>query len=208
MEYKIIVVGIGPGSADYLLPIAKRTIEKATVLVGSKRALETFASKNAKTCVIDKNILGVMQFIHRELIYSEVVVMVSGDPGFYSLLPALKRQFPQNSIKVIPGISSIQLASARLAETWQDVKLISMHGRDINIEELRYESGKKLAVLTDHNNSPAAIAKLLLSLQWPATSSACILSNLSYESESCITQSLYEICKLEGYQQSVMVVGR
>ena len=52
MEHKIIVVGIGPGSEDYLLPIAKKTIDFAKVLVGSKRSLSSFQNKMALTHAI------------------------------------------------------------------------------------------------------------------------------------------------------------
>ena len=51
-----------------------------------------------------------MDFIARELKEHEVVVMVSGDPGYYSLLDALQRNFEQEKIEVIPGISAMQLA--------------------------------------------------------------------------------------------------
>ncbi len=43
MAYRVIVVGIGPGAPDYLIPAAKREIDRAKVLVGSKRALATYA---------------------------------------------------------------------------------------------------------------------------------------------------------------------
>jgi cobalt-precorrin-7 (C5)-methyltransferase len=129
MEHKITVVGIGPGSPEYLPPIAQRAIDSATVLVGSQRALETFATEKSRTKIIDKDIAGILAFIHNCLLKEDVVVMVSGDPGFYSLLSALRGEFSAAQLSVIPGISSVQLAFARLADTWQDAVLLSMHGR-------------------------------------------------------------------------------
>lgn len=46
----------------------------------------------------------------------DVVVMVSGDPGYYSLLPWLKKRFPEHPIEVIPGISSVQACFALVKE--------------------------------------------------------------------------------------------
>ena len=48
MQNKIIVVGIGPGSPDYLLPIALKKIKNAKVLVGSARALRTYGQEVIK----------------------------------------------------------------------------------------------------------------------------------------------------------------
>ena len=52
MEYKIRVVGIGPGSPDYLMPVGKKVIDQATILVGSKRALEILAPPGVKTALL------------------------------------------------------------------------------------------------------------------------------------------------------------
>ena len=72
---------------------------------------------------------GSYEFIGENLARQDVVVMVSGDPGYYSLLDALRRGFPQEAIQVIPGISSFQLAFARLALPWHEAELLSFHGR-------------------------------------------------------------------------------
>ncbi|CUH94006.1 hypothetical protein P22_0068 [Propionispora sp. 2/2-37] len=206
MEHKIRVVGIGPGSPDYLLPIAKRIIDQATVIAGSKRALDTFAPQNAKKKVIGKNIEDVLAFIQLELAGQDVVVMVSGDPGFYSLLPALRRRFPLDAIRVTPGIGSLQLAFARIADYWQDALLLSMHGRKVTEEQLAYKEGKKLGILTDKENNPAFIARYLLTLGWPPTANAVVCNDLSYLSEDVLETTLQELSRTEGYAHCVLVV--
>lgn len=206
MEHKIIVVGIGPGSADYLLPIAKRTIEQARILVGGKRALETLAPVGVKSKVIDGDIAGVLSYIEAELIAQDVVVMVSGDPGFYSLLPAIRRRFPQGCIEVIPGISSLQLAFARTGDYWQDATLISLHGRKADETGLAYRCDKKLGILTDSENNSCTIARHLLRSGWPAATPAVVCLALSYENEQVVTATLEELSNREGYSHCVMVV--
>ena len=206
MEHKIIVAGIGPGSPDYILPIASRTIANAKVLVGSKRALTEFAPPHISTKVIDRDIKGVMDFIRNALNENDVVVMVSGDPGFYSLLSALNTNFLQSQIRVIPGISSVQLAFARISEVWQDAQLISMHGRKASDESLQYKSQKKLGILTDHEHNPSFIAKVLLEHGWPATSTVWLGEGLSYENENNKKLTLGETTEILGFTHCVMVV--
>ncbi|TWH48332.1 precorrin-6y C5,15-methyltransferase (decarboxylating) subunit CbiE [Sporomusa sp. KB1] len=204
--YRIIVVGIGPGSPDYLLPIASRTIAAAAILVGSQRALDTFATINQVTRVIDKNITGVLDFIEQQLASQDVVVMVSGDPGFYSMLTALRKRFAAKRLTVIPGISSVQLAFARVAEVWQDAALISMHGRRAADDVLCYRPGYKVGILTDTQHNPAAIADILLAHGWPATACVWLCTNLSYDNEEVVAVTLAETRSIPGFEHSVMVV--
>lgn len=207
MEHKITVVGIGPGSPDYLLPAASQAIAAARVLVGGKRALDTLAPCGAATKVIDKDINGVMKFIERQLPDNDIVVMVSGDPGFYSLLSALRLKFSPEKLTVIPGISSVQLAFARLAEVWQDALLVSMHGRTANDTALQYEPGKKLGILTDSIHNPRYIAQVLAGHGWPGEAKVWLCANLSYENEQIAGMTLQEAINVAGFEHCVMVVA-
>ncbi|MBP2627083.1 MAG: precorrin-6y C5,15-methyltransferase (decarboxylating), CbiE subunit [Firmicutes bacterium] len=206
MEHKVIVVGIGPGSPDYILPIASRSIAQAKALVGSQRALDAFAPSHVRAKVIDKDIKGVISFISESLAKSDVVVMVSGDPGFYSLLAALKANFTQSQMTVIPGISSMQLAFARISEVWQDAVLISMHGRQASDEDLQYKPHKKLGILTDHEHNPSYIARVLIHHGWPVDSQVWLGEALSYEDEHSKKLTLGETAQLAGFTHCVMVV--
>ena len=206
MEHKIIVVGIGPGSPDYILPIASAAITQAKVLVGSQRALDAFAPENITTKVIGKDIKGVLTFIDKSLATHDVVVMVSGDPGFHSLLAALKARFSQSQIAVIPGISSMQLAFARMSEVWQDAQLISMHGRQANEKDLEYKLNKKLGILTDHEHNPSHIAQVLLNRGWPVDSQVWLGEGLSYKTEQCKVLTLGETVQISDFNHCVMVV--
>jgi cobalt-precorrin-7 (C5)-methyltransferase len=206
MEHKVIIVGIGPGSPDYILPIASRYIAQAKVLVGSQRALDEFAPHQIVTKAIGKNIKGVLDFIREEVESNDVVVMVSGDPGFYSFLVALRGTFPQSQLLVIPGISSVQLAFARIAEVWQDATLISMHGRHARDEDLQYAPTKKLGILTDHEHNPSFIAQVLLDHGWPIHSQVWLGESLSYEQEQTKKLTLGETKDILGFTHCVMVV--
>ncbi|HWR40036.1 MAG TPA: precorrin-6y C5,15-methyltransferase (decarboxylating) subunit CbiE [Patescibacteria group bacterium] len=207
MEHRIIVVGIGPGSPDYLPPVATRAINNARVLVGSRRALESLAPPAvAKTRVIDKDIAGVLDFVGQEAPAGGVVVMVSGDPGFHSLLVAMRQRFSPEQLHVIPGISSVQLAFAREGQVWQDAILLSMHGREAGDGTLDYVPGKKLGILTDGKNNPGCIAGQLLAQGWPPTAKVSLCRDLSYDHEKIGRALLSEAGELSGFDYCVMVV--
>ena len=204
MDHKIIVVGIGPGTADYLLPIAKRTIDAAKILVGSQRALQSFANKSSLQYKITGNIDSTLKFIRLNLEKQDIVVMVSGDPGYYSLLVALKKEFTQ--IEVIPGISSMQVAFARLSLPWQNAELISIHGREPELERLKYKPQKVIGMLTDGKYTTAIIAKILMKNGWASESTMHICNNLSYENEFIVNMSLEKASNAEEFRNCIVVV--
>ena len=190
MEHKIIVAGIGPGNPDYIVPAARQAIEEAAVLVGGSRALADFARDGQATMTVRRDIPAVLAFVRDRLKTTDIVVMVSGDPGYFSLLDALRRDFPLECLQVIPGISSVQLAFSRLALPWHGARLLSMHGRMPEKAELAYAPGAMLGILTDAVHNSRTIAQLLLQLGWPAETELFISARLSYADEKIIRTTL------------------
>lgn len=211
-KHKIIVVGIGPGNPDYLLPIARQKISEAKILVAGKRANLTYnkianGGKGAeKSIAVTGDIAGVMRFIADELAHHDVTVLVSGDPGYYSLLDAIRREFPAEVIEVIPGISAMQLAFAKIALPWHDADLLSFHGRVPAKEQLQYQSGRILGMLSDRQYNSQTIPQVLQAASWPKSAACYICSRLSYADEKIIATTLGEAEKLPAYSFCIVIV--
>ncbi len=202
---KIFVVGIGPGSRDYLTPAAEEAVSNADVLVGGKAALSMFQHAKAKVRgIIDGDIDGVISFIDANKDKS-VAVLASGDPGFYGILDALLRHFPKNEIEVIPGISSVQLSFAKIREPWANARFRSLHGRGIDGLSEDLKKPGTLAVLTDESNSPNKVAELLLKAGI-ASRRVVVCENLSREDERIVDATLEEISKKKFSGNCVMVI--
>lgn len=208
MEPKIKIVGIGPGTEDYLLPIARKTAEAADVLIGGKRALDLFNSLGKETLVITGKLAPVLDYLKLHGGKKRIVVLVSGDPGFYSMLTYLSKHFGRENLEVIPGISSVQLAFARLAETWQDAELNSFHGRDpaAALAVLAEGKKKKFAFLTDPEHTPQKAAAILLD-KGIEVKKAVVCQNLGYPDEALRERSLNELAEDKAdYPNSVLVL--
>lgn len=206
MEHRLIIVGIGPGAPDYLLPAAQRAIAQAEVLVGGKRALSSFARPDQATYAVGSDMADLVQFLRQQIAERDVVVMVSGDPGYYSLLETLRRHFSSETLQVIPGLSSFQVAFARIGLPWQNARVLSAHGRAPEPAALAYAEGAILSFLTDGKNNPARIAGWLLEKGWPGQSEVWLCKNLSYENEAILSVPLAEATQVGGFDSCVMVV--
>lgn len=207
--YKIIVAGIGPGNPDYMVPMAYQAIKGAAALVGGRRALAQYAApvgRGQRTMAVTRDIDGVMSFIRDELAVHNVVVMVSGDPGYYSLLDALRREFSIEQIIVIPGISSMQLAFARLALPWHDARLVSFHGRRPQLEELIYREGSVIGMLTDTKFTSRTIPPILIKAGWPLSAKLHICTRLSYDDEQIQTILLRQAPEYPETASGILIV--
>lgn len=197
----IAVVGIGLDGADGLTASVSKVIEQASILAGSKRHLSYFPQHRGKKIDLTNLKTGIDEIADFAAKNCSIVVLASGDPLFFGLGRLLLANFDSEQIQFYPHISSIQLSFSRLKIPWQDAHLISVHGRS-NDELIRLlKQGKeKIALLTDDNNNPAAIARLYMSLDLPINYSFYICENLgdSQEKISCFTfEQLEELQTLD-----------
>lgn len=208
VQKKIVVAGIGPGAKSYITPAALEKISAAKFLVGGNRALAEFAAPNQETCAITKDLDAVINFIREKILSDEVVVMASGDPGYYSILDLLRKNFAPEIIEVIPSISAMQLAFAKLALSWYNATLLSFHGRRPSDADLKFASEKTLGLLTDNDFNSVTISEILLKNGWNKNSKIAICARLSYPDEKIIRTTLIEAIKMEPIKNCILIVWK
>lgn len=83
-------------------------------------------------------------------------VLLSGDTGLYSMLPLLAKRFGRETLRVYPGVSSLQTLCARLGLAWQDAAILSAHGRALSPAALCHwaRTSPKTLVLLDGQRDP------------------------------------------------------
>lgn len=160
---KITVVGITDAGPASLPPRVLERVQQAEVLCGGERHLRLFPEVNAERWVIKTNVDEVVGRLKSEAGKRRTVILASGDPLFYGIAATLRRYLPAERLEVIPNVTAVQLAFARISEPWHDAVIVSAHGRGMEpiVEAARTHS--KVAVYTDDENTPAVIARGLLS---------------------------------------------
>lgn len=155
MPQSMKMIGIGD-SVEGLLPQYKKWIETCEVLVGGERVLDFFPDVQAEKVVIKGGLSALVTRLQSET--REVVVLASGDPLFYGIGSYLAKKLP---LEIYPYMSSVQLAFSKMKDSWQDAYIVSVHGRSMKGLAQKIDGRPKVALLTDEENSPNAIARYL-----------------------------------------------
>ncbi len=154
----VTVVGMGM-SPDDLSATAHAIINEADVLIGGKRHLACFRNLPAEKISLQKNLQGIAPVIKKLLGKKRrIVVIASGDPGYFGIARTLIRQLGKERVEIIPNITAFQAAFAAIKESWDDALLLSVHGRPIPRLAFLLQGHEKIGILTDSRNSPGAIA--------------------------------------------------
>ncbi|MEU5881318.1 precorrin-6y C5,15-methyltransferase (decarboxylating) subunit CbiE [Spirillospora sp. NPDC047279] len=154
---RLSVVGYDGGA---LPETARRRLAGAALVVGGARHLEAAGVPgNARTVVLGKlaPALDEIDAAVREGL--GVVVVASGDPGFFGIVRALRERGREP--EVIPAVSSVAAAFARAGLPWDDALVVSAHGRELRRAVNACRAHPKVAVLTAPGAGPAELARAL-----------------------------------------------
>ncbi|MBE0557345.1 MAG: precorrin-6y C5,15-methyltransferase (decarboxylating) subunit CbiE [Proteobacteria bacterium] len=151
---KIIIVGCGPGAESYITPAAREAAHKADVLIVSRRLQDLFPEIAAERIDSGIDVDGTIDIMAaRRDAGLQVVLLATGDPGIASLAQPVVRYFGRENCEVIPGISSVQVAFARLGVGWEDARIVSAHSRDPEESAADLLDADKLAILGGREGS-------------------------------------------------------
>jgi precorrin-6Y C5,15-methyltransferase (decarboxylating) len=157
---KVTLLGIGMGDLQSLTLEGERACREADCIIGADRMLETL-KHFGKPMVSMYRSGEIADYIRQHKEYRKVVVGLSGDVGFYSGAKALLEQLKDMDTQLICGISSVVYFASRLQTSWEDMKLVSSHGRDQNLigEVL---ANRKVFTLASYAKSIREMAKELV----------------------------------------------
>lgn len=128
LSKRITIIGCGPAGSEYLPPISFDLINQADIMIGSRRLLALYNNNNSIQFEITADITPILTTIENYITSNlKIAVLVSGDTGIASIASAIIKKFGTDLCQCIPGISSIQLACARLCIDWIEALIINAH---------------------------------------------------------------------------------
>ena len=137
---KLNIVGVGPGSPDYVTPAARKTVQQAEIVIGAQRSLNLFTEdiKGETMVLTAKNLNSALKF-----------AVESAEKGKKWLCCRRATQVSQGllhtvlesglvkaeEINVVPGVSSIQACAAKLGISWDNTCLFTFHEGNVTDED-------------------------------------------------------------------------
>ena len=184
------IVGIGPGSRDAMTQEARRAIEEADCLIGARRMLDAAARGGQKTyaAIAPQEIA---DFIHAHCEYRQSAVVMSGDTGFFSGTRKLLPLLSDCEVSVLPGLSSLSCLCAKLQTSYEDVHVVSLHGRAHDITADVRAHARVFALVGGENGVNGLCRTLAESGLGTVTVS--VGERLSYEDETITTGMAEEL---------------
>ncbi|WP_406156193.1 precorrin-6y C5,15-methyltransferase (decarboxylating) subunit CbiE [Streptomyces canus] len=152
----ITVVGTGTGAPP------QECLAGAELVVGGRRHLDAVRLPEAAERIVLGPLAPALdtmaEYLEKE---RRVVVLASGDPGFFGIVRVLAERFGPAALDVRPGVSSVAAAFARVGLPWDDAVVVSAHGRDLRTAVNVCRARPKVGVLTGPGAGPAELGAAL-----------------------------------------------
>jgi len=211
----IYIVGVGPGSPAYLTTQARQIIEQSDVIAGYELSLNAVRELLGKRKVLVqtvKNRNEILDIVAREKDKGKSCsILRVGDPCYSSGIQELLGRF--KAARVIPGISSIQIAAARLGLVLEETVLLTFH-IDADIETVKLKllnsvrENKIAVVLVGLRFMPKDVAEFLISNAIDSKLPVTIYENLTLKNERTFNGELNDLLGRKFSYLSVMIIGK
>ncbi|MCL4543385.1 MAG: precorrin-6y C5,15-methyltransferase (decarboxylating) subunit CbiE [Chloroflexi bacterium] len=203
----VSVIGIGDDGPAGLTAPVREAIAQADVLIGGQRHLSWFPDHPVRRIVLTSNLDRAVAQIAGEMLQHRIAVLASGDPLFYGIGGLLSQTLGPHRVQIIPFVSSIQLAFARVATSWHDAVVLSAHGRPLAPVIRPVLDAPKVALLTDGKNTPGTIATALIAAGMENCRTV-ICEHLGGTAERIVDTRLFEVPQQTFASLNVMLLLR
>jgi len=158
---KIHIIGIGEDGLDGLTSSAQQLIRGAEVLIGDEITLAAVPENGGERLEVGSDLDAVVQRIAASS-GKRIVLLAVGDPLFYGVARYLCDRLGKDRFEVVPHVSSMQLAFARVKESWEEAYLANLasHSLDHVVDKVRV--AVKAGLFTTEEVPPSAVARALL----------------------------------------------
>ena len=190
----IFIVGVGMGDTKYLTKIAEEKIKNADIIIGAKRVAEPYV--NEKKVFFEYETDKIKKILEENKC-ENAVILFSGDTSFFSGAKKLKEEFP--NAEIFAGISCVSYFCAKIGMSYDDMNIVSMHGRNCNIVSEVRENEKTFVLLGENPCDK-------LCRYGFENAEVYIGENLSYENEKISSGEVSEFTEYESAGLTVMAV--
>jgi precorrin-6Y C5,15-methyltransferase (decarboxylating) len=207
MDSSIHIIGVGSDGLGGLTGKPRELIQTADLLLGSEQALALVPEPEGERLAIGANLPDVVQTLEANLGKKRMVVVASGDPLFYGVARYLCDRLGKDRFEVWPHVSSMQLAFARVKESWEEAYLTNLATHSLESVLDRIRTAETVGIFTSEDEGPAAIARQLRA-RGIDYFRAFICENIGAPDERVTQGELHEIQEMDFDALNVMILKR
>ena len=155
-------MGIGDDGLAGLTESARRVVTEADLILGAPAMLRLVEGAPARRVALDPDMPTALRQVREALTVRRPVLVSGGDPLFYGVARYLCDRLGKDQFEVIPHVSSMQLAFARVKESWEDAYLTNLAGRPLEAVVDRIRTAEKVGLFSSDEHPPSRLARALL----------------------------------------------
>jgi precorrin-6Y C5,15-methyltransferase (decarboxylating) len=206
-ESKIHIVGIGNDGLGGLTTRGRTLLAAADLVLGSDSVLDLLAEVSAQRVRLGPDLQEMVGFLTANLGRKRMVIVAGGDPLFYGVARYLCEKLGKEHFEVLPHVSSMQLAFARVKESWEEAYLTNLATHPLDSVLDRIRTAELVGLFTSEQETPAAIARTLL-VRGLDYFRAYVCENLGAPDERVTQGELTDIQDMEFAPLNVMILKR
>ena len=206
-EAKVYIIGVGSDGLAGLTARARDILTEADVVLGSEPTLELVRELRAERAPVGADLSAAVRVIEANLGRKRLAVVAGGDPLFYGVARYLCDRMGKDRFEVLPHVSSMQLAFARIKESWEEAFLTNLANHPLEDVVDRIRTAETVGLFTSEQEEPPRVAQALLARGLDYFR-AYVCENLGGPDERVTQGELAEIAEMEFAPLNVMVLKR
>jgi precorrin-6Y C5,15-methyltransferase (decarboxylating) len=204
-DIRIHIIGVGSDGLGGLTSRARELLQAADVILGSEQALGAVPELRAERVRLGSDLAEALRLLQSQFGQKRLVLVASGDPLFYGVARYLCDKLGKDRFEVVPHVSSMQLAFARVKETWEVAFLTNLatHPLASVVDQIR--TAETVGLFPSESEPPPVIARELLARGLDHFR-AYVCENLGAPDERVTQGDLADIAEMEFSLLSVMIL--
>jgi precorrin-6B C5,15-methyltransferase / cobalt-precorrin-6B C5,C15-methyltransferase len=207
LEAKVYIIGVGNDGLASLTARARDLLQSADLVLGSDHALDRIGELRAERYRMGSDLQEAVRTVEGNLGRKRMVLVASGDPLFYGVARYLCDRLGKDRFEVLPHVSSMQLAFARIKESWEEAYLTNLATHPLESVIDRIRTAETVGLFTSEGDNPPAVSRALLG-RGIDYFRAFVCENLGGPDERVTQGELADIQSMEFAPLNVMILKR
>jgi precorrin-6B C5,15-methyltransferase / cobalt-precorrin-6B C5,C15-methyltransferase len=206
-EPRIHIIGVGPDGLSALTTRARELLTAAEVVFGSEQVLAFVPELRAERRVLGGDLQEAVNALTAVMGRKRAALLAAGDPLFYGVARYLCDRLGPDHFEVLPHVSSMQMAFARVKETWDDAYLTDLQTHPLETVLDRIRTAETVGLFPSEAEGPAVVARELLARGLDYFR-VYVCENLGGRDERVTQGELSEIQEMEFSPLAVLILRR